>query len=95
MPAKKMFPPRAVENPFGEGREARRQRTTRDQQDRPTDRDAHAGRRRNARRDVQKVRMAAAYPRAMMSAGGSLAKKHGITVISEKVGEVRRYSIKG
>jgi hypothetical protein len=33
--------------------------------------------------------------RAMMSAGGSLTKKHGITVISEKVGDERRYSIKG
>jgi hypothetical protein len=32
--------------------------------------------------------------RALMSAGGSLAKKHGITVISEKVGDERRYSIK-
>jgi hypothetical protein len=33
--------------------------------------------------------------RALMSAGGSLTKKHGITVTSEKVGEERRYSIKG
>jgi uncharacterized protein DUF3489 len=33
--------------------------------------------------------------RAMMSAGGSLTKKHGITVASEKVGDERRYSIKG
>jgi hypothetical protein len=33
--------------------------------------------------------------RAMLSAGGSLTKNHGITVISEKVGEHRRYSIKG
>jgi hypothetical protein len=33
--------------------------------------------------------------RAMMSAGGSLAKKHGLVVISEKVGDERRYSIKG
>ena len=32
--------------------------------------------------------------RAMMSAGGSLAKKHGLTVTSEKVGEKRVYSIK-
>jgi hypothetical protein len=32
--------------------------------------------------------------RAMLSAGGSLAKKHGLTVISEKVGDQRRYSIK-
>jgi hypothetical protein len=32
--------------------------------------------------------------RALMSAGGSLTKKHGITVISEKVGDERRYSIK-
>lgn len=31
--------------------------------------------------------------RALMSAGGSLAKKHGITVISEKVGEARTYRI--
>jgi hypothetical protein len=31
--------------------------------------------------------------RALMSAGGSLTKKHGITVISEKVGEVRTYRI--
>lgn len=33
--------------------------------------------------------------RAMLSAGGSLAKKHGLTVISEKVGDKRTYSIKG
>jgi hypothetical protein len=33
--------------------------------------------------------------RAMLSAGGSLTKNHGLTVISEKVGEHRRYSIKG
>jgi hypothetical protein len=32
--------------------------------------------------------------RAMMSAGGSLTKKHGITVTSEKVGDERRYAIK-
>jgi hypothetical protein len=32
--------------------------------------------------------------RATMSAGGSLAKKHGINVISEKVADERRYSIK-
>ena len=31
--------------------------------------------------------------RALMSAGGSLTKKHGITVISEKVGESRAYRI--
>ena len=29
-----------------------------------------------------------------MSAGGSLAKKHRLTVTSEKVAEERRYSIK-
>jgi hypothetical protein len=33
--------------------------------------------------------------RAMMSAGGSLTKKHGISVTSEKIGDERRYSIKG
>jgi hypothetical protein len=33
--------------------------------------------------------------RAMLSAGGSLTKNHGLTVISEKVGEHRRYSITG
>jgi hypothetical protein len=33
--------------------------------------------------------------RAMLSAGGSLTKKHGLTVTSEKVGEKRIYSIKG
>jgi Protein of unknown function (DUF3489) len=33
--------------------------------------------------------------RAMLSAGGSLTKNHGLIVISEKVGEHRRYSIKG
>jgi hypothetical protein len=33
--------------------------------------------------------------RAMLSAGGSLTKKHGLVVISEKVGDERRYSIKG
>jgi hypothetical protein len=32
--------------------------------------------------------------RAMLSAGGSLTKKHGLTVVSEKVGDERRYSIK-
>lgn len=32
--------------------------------------------------------------RAMLSAGGSLTKNHGLTVISEKAGEQRRYSIK-
>jgi Protein of unknown function (DUF3489) len=32
--------------------------------------------------------------RAMLSAGGSLAKKHGLVVTSEKVGENRIYSIK-
>jgi hypothetical protein len=31
--------------------------------------------------------------RALMSAGGSLTKKHGITVISEKVGDSRSYRI--
>jgi hypothetical protein len=30
--------------------------------------------------------------RALMSAGGSLRKKHGITVISEKVGDLRTYN---
>lgn len=33
--------------------------------------------------------------RAMLSAGGSLIKKHGLAVTSETVGEVRRYYIKG
>jgi Protein of unknown function (DUF3489) len=33
--------------------------------------------------------------RAIMSAGGSLAKKHGITVISEKVGDSRTYRLCG
>jgi hypothetical protein len=33
--------------------------------------------------------------RAMLSAGGSLRKKHGVIVTSEKVGDRRRYSIKG
>lgn len=33
--------------------------------------------------------------RAMLSAGGSLIKKHGLAVTSEKVGETRRYYIKG
>ena len=32
--------------------------------------------------------------RAMMSAGGSLAKKHGLVVTSQKVGDRRTYSIK-
>jgi hypothetical protein len=32
--------------------------------------------------------------RAMLSAGGSLTKKHGLVVISEKVGDHRKYSIK-
>jgi hypothetical protein len=32
--------------------------------------------------------------RAMMSAGGSLTKKHGLIVTSEKFGAERRYSIK-
>jgi len=32
--------------------------------------------------------------RALMSAGGSLTKKHGITVISERVGDARTYRIK-
>jgi hypothetical protein len=32
--------------------------------------------------------------RAMLSAGGSLAKKHGLVVTSERVGENRIYSIK-
>jgi hypothetical protein len=31
--------------------------------------------------------------RAIMSAGGSPAKKHGITVISEKIGDSRTYRI--
>jgi hypothetical protein len=31
--------------------------------------------------------------RAIMSAGGSLTKKHGLTVISEKVGDTRTYRI--
>ena len=31
--------------------------------------------------------------RAIMSAGGSLTKKHGLTVISEKVGDSRTYRI--
>ena len=33
--------------------------------------------------------------RAMLSAGGSLTKKHGLVVTSEKVGDKRVYSIKG
>jgi hypothetical protein len=32
--------------------------------------------------------------RAMLSAGGSLTKNHGLTIVSEKVGDHRRYSIK-
>jgi len=32
--------------------------------------------------------------RAMLSAGGSLAKKHGLIITSEKVGDQRRYSVK-
>jgi hypothetical protein len=32
--------------------------------------------------------------RAMLSAGGSLVKKHGLTIVSEKVGEHRVYKIK-
>jgi Protein of unknown function (DUF3489) len=32
--------------------------------------------------------------RAMMSAGGSLAKKHGLVISSQKVGDKRTYSIK-
>jgi hypothetical protein len=32
--------------------------------------------------------------RAMLSAGGSLTKKHGLTVVSDKVGDKRVYSIK-
>jgi hypothetical protein len=32
--------------------------------------------------------------RAMLSAGGSLTKKHGLVVVSEKVGDKRVYSIK-
>jgi len=33
--------------------------------------------------------------RAMLSAGGSLVKNHGLTITSEKVGDIRRYYIKG
>ena len=33
--------------------------------------------------------------RAMLSAGGSITKNHGLTVTSEKVGETRRYYIRG
>ena len=33
--------------------------------------------------------------RALLSAGGSLTKKHGLTVISEKAGDIRKYYIKG
>jgi hypothetical protein len=33
--------------------------------------------------------------RAMLSAGGSLIKKHNLNVTSEMAGEVRRYYIKG
>lgn len=32
--------------------------------------------------------------RAMLSAGGSLTKNHGLVITSEKVGDQRRYSIK-
>jgi hypothetical protein len=32
--------------------------------------------------------------RAMLSAGGSLTKKHGLVIISEKIGDKRTYSIK-
>ena len=32
--------------------------------------------------------------RAMLSAGGSLTKKHGLVIVSEKVGDKRVYSIK-
>jgi hypothetical protein len=32
--------------------------------------------------------------RAMLSAGGSLVKKHGLEILSEKVGDKRVYSIK-
>jgi hypothetical protein len=32
--------------------------------------------------------------RAMLSAGGSLTKKHGLVVTSEKAGDRRTYSIK-
>ena len=31
--------------------------------------------------------------RALMSAGGSLTRKHGLTVISEKAGDARTYRI--
>ena len=41
----------------------------------------------------QKFGWQAHTTRAMMSAGGTLTKKHGITVISEKVGEFRTYRI--
>ena len=33
--------------------------------------------------------------RALLSAGGSLTKKHGLVVTSEKVGDKRIYSTKG
>jgi hypothetical protein len=33
--------------------------------------------------------------RAILSAGGSLTKNHGLIIISEKVGDHRKYSIKG
>lgn len=33
--------------------------------------------------------------RAMLSAGGSLTKKHGLVVVSQKVGDQRVYSIRG
>jgi hypothetical protein len=32
--------------------------------------------------------------RAMLSAGGSLTKNHGLVVTSEKVGDHRKYSLK-
>jgi hypothetical protein len=32
--------------------------------------------------------------RALLSAGGSLTKKHGLTITSNKVGETRTYFIK-
>jgi hypothetical protein len=32
--------------------------------------------------------------RAMLSAGGSLTKKHGLAIASEKIGHKRTYSIK-
>jgi hypothetical protein len=33
--------------------------------------------------------------RAMLSAGGSLTKNHGLVILSEKIGDKRVYSIKG